>query len=91
VRPVSWDTSPSWTAGTSAVAETGDASKRSSARARSSARSRTAGVREILARRLPPAISQGVIVTAGRLGDRAEVLGAVALATRSTSAYLLTP
>jgi predicted NBD/HSP70 family sugar kinase len=49
------------------------------------------GVREVLARRLPPAISQGVVVTAGRLGDRAEALGAVALATRSTSAHLLIP
>jgi predicted NBD/HSP70 family sugar kinase len=49
------------------------------------------GVREVLSRRLPPAISQGVVVTAGRLGDRAEVLGAVALATRSTSAHLLAP
>jgi predicted NBD/HSP70 family sugar kinase len=49
------------------------------------------GVREILVRRLPPAISQGVVVTAGLLGDRAEVLGAIALATRSTSAHLLTP
>ena len=49
------------------------------------------GVREVLARRLPPAISQGVVVTAGRLGARAEALGAVALATRSTSAHLLVP
>jgi predicted NBD/HSP70 family sugar kinase len=49
------------------------------------------GVREVLARRLPPAISQGVVVTAGRLGDHAEVLGAVALATRRTSAHLLAP
>jgi predicted NBD/HSP70 family sugar kinase len=49
------------------------------------------GVREILARRLPSAISQGVTVSAGLLGDRAEVLGAVALATRSTSAQLLVP
>jgi predicted NBD/HSP70 family sugar kinase len=49
------------------------------------------GVREILARSLPPAISQGVVVTAGQLGDRAEVLGAIALATRSTSVHLLTP
>ena len=49
------------------------------------------GVREVLARRLPSAISQGVVVTAGRLGDRAEVLGAVALATRSTSSHLLAP
>jgi predicted NBD/HSP70 family sugar kinase len=49
------------------------------------------GVREVLSRRLPQAISQGVVVTAGRLGDRAEVLGAVALATRSTSAHLLAP
>jgi predicted NBD/HSP70 family sugar kinase len=49
------------------------------------------GVREVLARRLPAAISQGVVVTAGRLGDRAEALGAVALATRSTSAHLLAP
>jgi predicted NBD/HSP70 family sugar kinase len=49
------------------------------------------GVREVLARRLPSAISQGVVVTAGRLGDRAEVLGAVALATRNTAAHLLTP
>jgi predicted NBD/HSP70 family sugar kinase len=49
------------------------------------------GVREILTRRLPSAISQGVTVSAGLLGDRAEVLGAVALATRSTSAHLLTP
>jgi predicted NBD/HSP70 family sugar kinase len=49
------------------------------------------GIREVLARRLPPAISQDVVATAGRLGDRAEVLGAVALATRSTSAHLLTP
>jgi predicted NBD/HSP70 family sugar kinase len=48
------------------------------------------GVREVLARRLPPAISQGVVVTTGSLGARAEVLGAVALATRSTSAHLLT-
>jgi hypothetical protein len=30
-------------------------------------------------------------VTAGRLGDRAEVLGAIVLATRGTSAHLLTP
>jgi predicted NBD/HSP70 family sugar kinase len=49
------------------------------------------GVREVLERRLPSAISQGVVVTAGRLGDRAEVLGAVALATRSTAAHLLAP
>jgi predicted NBD/HSP70 family sugar kinase len=49
------------------------------------------GVREVLDRRLPQAISQGVVVTTGRLGDRAEVLGAVALATRRTSAHLLTP
>jgi predicted NBD/HSP70 family sugar kinase len=49
------------------------------------------GVREVLARSLPPAISQGVVVTAGRLGDRAEVLGAVALVTRRTSAHLLAP
>ncbi|HZE34668.1 MAG TPA: ROK family transcriptional regulator [Actinoallomurus sp.] len=49
------------------------------------------GVREVLVRRLPSAISQGVVVTAGRLGDRAEVLGAVALATRSTAAHLLAP
>jgi hypothetical protein len=35
------------------------------------------------------AISQGVVVTTGRLGDRAEALGAVALATRRTSAHLL--
>ncbi|TQL99195.1 putative NBD/HSP70 family sugar kinase [Actinoallomurus bryophytorum] len=49
------------------------------------------GVREILARRLPSAISQGVVVTAGRLGDRAEVLGAVALATRRTAVHLLSP
>lgn len=49
------------------------------------------GVREVLTRRLPPAISQGVNVTIGRLGDRAEVLGAVALATRRTSAHLLKP
>ncbi|MCW2944674.1 MAG: family transcriptional regulator [Actinoallomurus sp.] len=48
------------------------------------------GVREVLVRGLPPAISQGVVVTAGRLGHRAEVLGAIALATRSTSAHLLT-
>ncbi|WP_285699463.1 ROK family protein [Actinomadura sp. NBRC 104412] len=47
------------------------------------------GVREILARRLPPAVSQGVTIVAGSLGDRAEVLGAVALATRGTSAHLL--
>jgi predicted NBD/HSP70 family sugar kinase len=49
------------------------------------------GVREVLTRRLPSAISQGVVVTAGRLGDRAEVLGAVALATRSTAAHVLAP
>ena len=49
------------------------------------------GVREVLDRRLPQAISQGVVVTTGRLGDRAEVLGAVALATRRTSAHLLAP
>jgi predicted NBD/HSP70 family sugar kinase len=49
------------------------------------------GVREVLERRLPSAVSQGVVVTAGRLGDRAEVLGAVALATRSTGAHLLAP
>jgi predicted NBD/HSP70 family sugar kinase len=49
------------------------------------------GVREVLERRLPSAISQGVVVAAGRLGDRAEVLGAVALATRSTAAHLLAP
>ena len=49
------------------------------------------GVRAVLERRLPSAISQGVVVTAGRLGDRAEVLGAVALATRSTAAHLLAP
>ena len=49
------------------------------------------GVREVLARRLPAAISQGVVVAAGRLGDRAEALGAVALATRSTSVHLLAP
>jgi hypothetical protein len=44
----------------------------------------------MLARLLPPAIGQGVAVTAGRLGDRAEALGAIALATHSTSAHLLT-
>jgi predicted NBD/HSP70 family sugar kinase len=49
------------------------------------------GVREVLDRRLPRAISQGVVVTTGRLGDRAEALGAVALATRRTSAHLLAP
>ena len=49
------------------------------------------GVREVLARRLPSAINQGVRVTTGRLGDRAEVLGAIALATRNTPAHLLTP
>ncbi|WP_329256239.1 ROK family transcriptional regulator [Actinoallomurus sp. NBC_01490] len=49
------------------------------------------GVRDVLAQRLPPAISQGVTVTTGRLGDRAEALGAIALATHSTSAHLLTP
>lgn len=48
------------------------------------------GVREVLSRSLPPALSQGVVV-AGELGERAEVLGAVALATRSTSADLLSP
>ena len=48
------------------------------------------GVREVLAERLPPAISQGVQVVAGRLGERAEALGAVALATHSTSAHILT-
>lgn len=47
------------------------------------------GVREDLNRRLPQSISQGVMVTTGSLGDRAEALGAVALATR-TSAHLLT-
>jgi predicted NBD/HSP70 family sugar kinase len=49
------------------------------------------GVRDMLARLLPPAIGQGVAVAAGRLGDRAEALGAIALATHSTSAHLLTP
>ena len=44
----------------------------------------------MLVRQLPPAISQGIAVTAGRLGDRAEALGAIALATQRTSAHLLT-
>ncbi|MEV5706522.1 ROK family transcriptional regulator [Actinoallomurus sp. NPDC052274] len=48
------------------------------------------GVREVLARQLPPPVGQEVTVTAGRLGDRAEALGAIALATHSTSAHLLT-
>ncbi|MCO5970914.1 ROK family transcriptional regulator [Actinoallomurus soli] len=48
------------------------------------------GVRDMLARQLPPPIGQEVTVTAGRLGDRAEALGAIALATQSTSAHLLT-
>ncbi|GAA0329404.1 ROK family transcriptional regulator [Actinoallomurus spadix] len=48
------------------------------------------GMREVLARQLPPPIGQEVTVIAGRLGDRAEALGAIALATQSTSAHLLT-
>lgn len=50
-----------------------------------------AGVREILDRSLPPAVSTGIRVERGGLGDNAEVLGAIALATRSTPGHLLTP
>ncbi|MBD2896643.1 N-acetylglucosamine repressor [Actinomadura sp. RB99] len=49
------------------------------------------GIREVLGDRLPPAINQGITVTGSVLGDRAEVLGAIVLATRQTSARLLAP
>ncbi|MEU5884130.1 ROK family transcriptional regulator [Spirillospora sp. NPDC047279] len=49
------------------------------------------GVRDVLTHRLPPALSQGITVSGGHLGDRAEVLGAIVLATHRTSAHLLAP
>ncbi|WP_131764021.1 ROK family transcriptional regulator [Actinomadura fibrosa] len=49
------------------------------------------GVRHVLTHRLPPALNQGMTLTTGHLGDRAEALGAIVLATHQTSAHLLTP
>ncbi|MCP2163191.1 ROK family transcriptional regulator [Goodfellowiella coeruleoviolacea] len=48
-----------------------------------------AGIRAVLARRLSPSINQAVRVVSGELGSRAEVLGAVALVTRSTPGHVL--
>jgi predicted NBD/HSP70 family sugar kinase/biotin operon repressor len=47
------------------------------------------GIRDVLARSLPPVTNQGIQVVAGELGDRAEVLGAIAIAGQSAAAHLL--
>ncbi|GAA2166987.1 ROK family transcriptional regulator [Actinomadura napierensis] len=49
------------------------------------------GIRDVLLHRLPSPLDQGITVTGSRLGDRAEVFGAIVLATRQTSAHLLAP
>ncbi|TDC58742.1 ROK family transcriptional regulator [Actinomadura sp. KC345] len=49
------------------------------------------GIRDELIHGLPAALTQGITISGSHLGDRAEVFGAIVLATRRTSAHLLAP